>query len=132
MARSPETAVRVSVAPAGFASGGRPSRSKLNRRVAPLPAVGSGSGSDQSGVGPSTKRSTGACAGGGNVDHDARVRLSRLAMHGENGKAVRRAERHAARHAHIRPLDCRFLGAVAVSASVKSVSTGTHRSPQMA
>ena len=50
----------------------------------------------------------------GDVDDDARVRLARLAMHGENGETVAGAERHAARHANLRLLDRRFLGAVAV------------------
>src|SRR5262249_46519351 len=56
MARSSATAVNRSVTPSSLAPGGTPSSSNANRcRPAGAPGIGRGSGSAQSGVGPSAK-----------------------------------------------------------------------------
>ena len=64
---------------------------------------GSGSGNAQSVVGPSTKRSTGVAARGGDIDDDALMCAASLPMDRPDGEAIvhtrRGAERNAARHA---------------------------------
>src|ERR1700733_3117958 len=62
--RSPPTSVSLSAAPSGLAPGGRPSSWKL-KRLTPggLCSTGSGTGSAQSGVGPSTNRLTCSASG---------------------------------------------------------------------
>ena len=118
MASSWETAVKVSIAPMACASGGSPSRSNVNCRVSPSPPVDFGCGSAQSGVGPSTNRSTGAPAGPATSTTTWSCAPPALAMHGENGKAVTwsgiRSERDAPRHANFRLLNRCVFGAVAV------------------
>src|SRR5712672_3341872 len=63
-ARSPPTRVNFSAAPSGFAPGGRPSSSN-SKRLTPggLCSSNVGTGSAQSGVGPSTNRLTSLASG---------------------------------------------------------------------
>src|SRR3954468_2069246 len=63
-ARSPPTSVSFSAAPSGLAPGGRPSRSNKKRLTPGGPCSSSfGTGSAQSGVGPSTNRLTSLASG---------------------------------------------------------------------
>ena len=102
------------VAPLALAPGGRPSRSKVNRRVARRRTpLGSGSGSDQSGVGPSTKRSTGASLGAATSTTTRSCSPPGSRCTETNGKAFAGAERDAARHAQLGLFQRRLFGAVA-------------------
>ena len=124
MASSPETAVKVSIAPCGFASGGSPSRSKANCRVVPLPPD-AGSGMRQRPIGrrPFDKEIDRRARGRRKINDNAVVRAAGYTMHGENGKTLIRSglwtKRHAPWHANFRLLDRCVFGAVAVECELQ-------------
>ena len=109
MASLGETAVKVSSGAIGVRAGRQAvelereaPRARRARRASAR--LGSGSGSAQSGVGPSTKRSTGAPCGAATstTTRSMRVRRARDAPNERPDRASVRAERDAARHARLR------------------------------
>ena len=132
MASSGEVAVNVSVAPSTCAPGGRPSRSKVKRRVPAPPPLASGSGSAQSGCRPFGKkidrRSRGRC----DLDHDPLARAAPFAARRANGEAAggaAGAERRAARNARFRCNERRLFGAAL--ARQREVKLGFDRHAQV-